>query len=62
MKYFNVEYEYNTRPRFRKGRAKKEVVVFSADSLGEALRLAKADAQNRWHNRRWMIVSCSERP
>jgi hypothetical protein len=61
MRYFEVIYEWHTRPWYHKGRLKTEKVVFAANSLSEGLLLAKAEGERRYPRRRWRIDSWEEK-
>lgn len=62
MKVWSVEYEYRTRPWFRKGRIRRERVAFSAESLTQLYELARDEGERRFARRTWLIanIECVE--
>lgn len=55
---FTVTYEFKTRPLYRKGKLRRESVCFIAKNITQAYELAKSEAEQRFHRRKWKIVSC----
>ena len=60
MRYFAVEFEWKTRPRFRKGRLKRETVTIAANDVAEMLALASAEGKRRYPRHKWSAVSWQE--
>jgi hypothetical protein len=60
MRYFKIEFEVKTRPPFRKGRWRREDMVYAADSDREALQLATDEAKRRWPRRKWQLMRWEE--
>jgi hypothetical protein len=60
VRYFEVTYEWHTRPRFKRGRLKQCKVTFAASDQTEAYRLAQEDGTKRFPRHRWQVVSCEE--
>jgi hypothetical protein len=56
MKYFNMEFEYKTRPWFRKGRLKREWQTFAAPDLAEAYRQAGKWGEEHYGRRHWALT------
>lgn len=60
MRYFEVVFEFKTRPMYHKGRWKTETRSFAADSAEDALRLARDDGKTRYGRRQWKIAGVTE--
>lgn len=55
MCYFNMEFEYKTRPWFRKGRLKRERITFAAHDLISAYWLAVQEGKKRYRGRQFRV-------
>lgn len=60
MKYFEIEYEYKTRPLFRKGRLKTCSIPFAAKDITQAYELAKVEGDKRFRRHKWRILQAKE--
>jgi hypothetical protein len=60
MLYWSIEFEWHTRPRFKKGRLRTCRVAFAAPDQTEAYRLAKEDGKARFPRHKWQVLSCTE--
>lgn len=60
LRYFRCQFEYHTRPWFRKGRIQTEYVVFSARDMSEAMRAGRDYGEERYHRCRWQLCCCVE--
>lgn len=60
MRYFSVEFEWHTRPRFRKGRLRTCKVAIAAEDQTQAYVLAKLEGAQKFPRHRWKVVSCDE--
>ena len=62
VRYFEIIFTWNTRPRFRKGRTTSTAVTFAASNHTEAYRLAQDYGIARFHRHKWHVSSCIELP
>lgn len=60
MRYWSIEFEWKTRPMFRKGRLKRRKVAFAAEEQTQLYELARAEAKRLFPRHRWAIVGCEE--
>jgi hypothetical protein len=60
MRYFSIEYEWYSRPLYRKGKLKTAKKTFAASDQTEAYRLAQEDGKQNFPRHRWKIIGCLE--
>jgi hypothetical protein len=60
MRYFRFEFEWHTRPMFRKGRDRKCAAVFAAANYEDALFLAIQEGKSRFPRHKWKLSICTE--
>ena len=60
MRYFSIEFEWHTRPLYRKGRLKTCKIAFAANDQTEAYRLAQEAGKTRFPRHKWKVIGCEE--
>jgi len=60
MRYFSIEYEFKTRPMYRKRRWRTATVAIAATDLADSLRAAKEDGERRFGSRKWHVFKTTE--
>jgi len=60
MRYFSVEYEWHTRPWYKKGRIKTVKKAFAAGNLNDALKLAQEEGTKMFPRHKWKIIRWEE--
>ena len=60
LRYFQIIYEWHTRPLYRRGRAERGKLVVAHADEREALAYAKEDLATQLPRHRWQILDWKE--
>jgi hypothetical protein len=60
MRYFEITYEWHSRPLYRKGRLRRDAFTFAGENVTDAYKLAVEEGKKKFPRHKWQVVACRE--